>query len=166
MLLVGLLAVLAAGCGDAKKQAQEARAECEKVIAPFMDEVNELDSRLDIGLAYTAYSEHVADANVAYDRIDLNSDILRDDSDHAKNCRQAARAGESALNSYVKAQQTWQKCAFDDGVYIHNECGKCVVDCDGDDIAPLLRGNWSDAHRSLAAARRYLKEISPTTTSS
>ena len=163
LVVLAVLSILAAGCGgDREKAQQEARADCEGEIGPFMQQVTDLDSRLDLGLAYTEYSEHVGDAKVAHDRINLKSEVLRDDSDNSTNCLNAAVAAEGALDQYIKAQRTWNECVFGEGLHFDEECGKCLYDCSVDDIEAIIRANWSAAHKSLDSARKRLNTISPT----
>lgn len=102
--------------------------DCVANVGDFVDALFELDSRLDVGLTFSAYSERVGDAKVAYDRIDINA--LDGD------CLALAVEAESAYNAYVVAYNTWNDCISD-------------IDCDTDSITPDLQKEWAEASTLL-----------------
>jgi hypothetical protein len=105
-------------------------------MAPLTDTLTDLDSRLNVGLNFTAYSEKVADARVAYDRIPM--------SDLDSTCiRLIAQPEEDAFNAYVRAYNTWNDCIGD-------------IDCSNDTIESELQAEWSNATDLLTTVRSRL----------
>jgi hypothetical protein len=109
--------------------AQTVSSACATVLGPFIDTLEDLDSRLSVGMNFAAYSEKVGDARVAYDRIDFSSlDATCIDGVGVR--------AENAFNEYVKAYTAWNNCVSD-------------VDCDNDSVTPTLQGHWSRATEFL-----------------
>ena len=109
---------------------------CPDPVVTFVEALEELDSRLTIGLNFTDYSERVGDARVAYDRIDVA------DLDEA--CLdQVAVPAEDALNAYVNAYTIWNDCISD-------------ADCDNDSITPELQAKWAEATELILTLREAL----------
>jgi hypothetical protein len=125
---------------DEEEQAAEAaalQAECEEQLGDFLAELNELNSRLTIGLTLQEYGERVADVRVAYDQVpfdDLQPDCLQD----------VAVPAEDALNSYVRAYRAWDRC-------ITLQC----PDFEEED----LQSRWSDATASIDEAEQGLAQL-------
>jgi hypothetical protein len=114
---------------------------CEELLGPLLDALGELDSRLDIGLTYSEYGDFVADANVQYDRIDI--DTLRE------NLLCLSGVGvplENALNFYTTAYRVWDDC-FD------------RLSCSNDQIRPNLQRKWARAAKQVEAARDGLSDL-------
>lgn len=110
--------------------------DCSDELVAFLEELEELDSRLTVGLNFSAYSGFVGDAQVAYDRIDfeeLNATCIE----------QVGIPAEDAFNAYVDAYNTWNDCIGD-------------IDCDNDSITPSLQAEWADATELLEEARAAL----------
>lgn len=96
----------------------------------------ELDSRLNVGMNFQAYSEKVADARVAYDRLkfsEMDADCIIG----------AAQPSEKAMNAYIRAYTTWNDCIGE-------------TDCDNDSIKPELQAEWSTATALLAEVKARL----------
>lgn len=124
----------------AKRKALADYRDCRRLQKGLLDELAELDSRLDIGLSYVNYSEKVADVRVAYDRIEFEELELE--------C--VSRVGvhaETALNEYTKAVSRWGDCI---------ESPSCSVD---DDAQPAMQKRWSRAGRLRRKAERGLDKI-------
>jgi hypothetical protein len=103
----------------------------------FVDELQELDSRLDVGLTFAAYGEKVGDASVAYDRIPfkkLDFDCTLE----------VGVPAEKALNLYIEANNIWNDCVSD-------------IYCSNDSITPKLQRKWAQATRKIRQARSALK---------
>jgi hypothetical protein len=110
--------------------------ECADAVAPFTEALTDLDSRLNVGLNFGAYSEKVADARVAYDRLPIS------ELDTA--CiTLVAQPEEDAFNAYVRAYNTWNDCVGD-------------VDCSNDSIESKLQAEWSKATDLLTTVRSRL----------
>ena len=124
---------------EALMAATEAKL-CLKQIGSLADKLAEIDSRLDIGLNYTAYSEKVADAKVAYDKIDFAAAIA------LPSCRRPAILLERALNQYVAAYRVWNKC-FE------------APDCSNDSVDGRLQKHWSNASGVLANVRPKIEKM-------
>ena len=101
--------------------------ECRAELEPFLEALQDIDARLDIGLNYDEYTDRVGDVSVAYDRIDVG--MLEPGS-----CLAAAAQAEKAFNQYIKASTTWDDC-FED------------IDCELDSIEPRLQKLWAQATR-------------------
>ena len=112
------------------------RPVCPKSIVRFVNALQELDSRLDVGLTFAAYGDKVGDASVAYDRIPFKKLDLE--------C--TLRVGvpaERALNLYIEANNIWNDC-------IGN------IYCSNDSITPKLQRKWAQATTKIRQARRAL----------
>jgi hypothetical protein len=134
VLLVGLSAavvLLAAACGSsAEEKAAKDKAACEATIGEFVRTLQDLDARLNVGVAYAEYGTEVGDISAAYARID-RAKIL-DQMD----CLAVATAGESALNSYSQAGAIWTRCIQ----------SSTAPGCHSrEQMLTRLRTKWSDA---------------------
>lgn len=112
-------------------------AVCTSELESLVEALTDLDSRLDIGLSFSEYSERVGDAKVAYDRIDAS--VLD------ATCIEAiGTPAETALNAYIDAYNDWNDCIQDS-------------DCSTDSIEPTLQGHWSKATSLLDAVQAKLR---------
>ena len=111
--------------------------ECVREVGPFISALEDLDSRLTVGLSFSDYSTRVGDVRVAYDRIDIPKlDAV---------CITLVGApGEDAYNDYVAAYNTWNDC-------INN------VDCSNDTITPQLQAQWAKATTTIAEIRAAMR---------
>lgn len=105
---------------------------CVEQLGDLHEALTDLDSRLSVGLNFSAYSDKVGDARVAYDRIDFDSlDPV---------CTLLAGVQlEKALNSYTRAYNRWNTCIGD-------------YECDTDSINGSLQKEWARAQRQLKNA--------------
>ena len=119
----------------AKKRAQERRrqAACVSTFEDLQTAVDELDSRLGVGLNYENYTTEVADVRVAYDQIDFEG------LDDPVCTATVGLPLERALNQYVKAAGLWDDC-FDD------------LDCDMDAVQPQMERHWEKASSNALVA--------------
>jgi hypothetical protein len=129
---------------EAEAEATEAEAQrkaekCEGQIGSLSTELEELDSRLDVGLTYDEYNTHVGDIRVEYDQVSIKSLDVGCLSDVAVHL-------EDAMNSYVKADGVWNDCLVD-------------FDCRTDSIDPQLQGHWADAASDISDAERSLTSL-------
>ncbi len=111
---------------------------CPDEISDFVAALQELDSRLDIGLNFQEYSERVGDARVAYDRVDA------EDLD-ASCIEHVGVPAEDAMNAYIEANSTWNDCISD-------------PDCSNDSIATELQAKWAEATELIEEAKDGLDQ--------
>jgi hypothetical protein len=113
-------------------------AECVEELQGLLDELTDLNSRLGVGLNFSAYSERVGDVRVEYDRVDF------EDLDPL--CiTEIGVPLEDAMNAYVEAYTAWNDCIGD-------------TDCENDSVTPTLQKHWAEATEFLDAAERGLPD--------
>ena len=122
----------------ARAQAVAAKAKCTQHIGPLITALEDINSRLGIGLSFNAYSEKVGDLQVAYDRITVPA--------LEPTCLNAAVAAEAARNHYAAAYNAWNDCVSD-------------VDCDNDSVTPELQDRWAKASPSVERASSRLRDV-------
>lgn len=106
----------AASASASSVSAEEARVanrqksfdECTAATSDLLETLGDLNSRLDVGLNYAAYSEKVGDVSVAYDKA---IDELVDVDDVCLNS--VAVPLENATNRYIDVQNIWSDCIDD-----------------------------------------------------
>lgn len=100
-------------------------AACLSQLTPFVSALEDLNSRLSVGLNFNDYSTRVGDARVAYDKVNFSAlDPL---------CiTTVGQPAENAFNDYVKAYNTWNDCFTKTG-------------CTNASIKPRLQADWADA---------------------
>jgi hypothetical protein len=142
-----LLLILLVGCGDPESPAAgvkpESRSgrECAEVLSDLLEALQDIDSRLAVGLQYEAYGEKVGDARVAYDQLD--TDYFTDHED----CLAAGADLESAINEYAMASQKWDRCIQQ-------------YSCDfKSDALPTLRKHWTRAGEFIQDAKDALEDM-------
>jgi hypothetical protein len=111
---------------------------CPDEVIDLVETLEDLDSRLSVGLNFAAYSERVGDAQVAYDRIDVK--------DLDSGCIEHVGApAEDAMNAYIRAYNIWNDCIGD-------------IECENDSITPDLQAEWADATGLIQEARDGLEQ--------
>lgn len=163
--LVVLSGAIATGCGQSdeekreearqekaeKQRAKEQREQvkqqarfetCGDTFTELQDAVDELGSRLNIGLTYVNYTSEVADVRVVYDQTDFGAiddfDCLGD----------VGVPLEKALNQYAKAATRWDEC-FED------------IYCENDSIEGELQTHWDKAGQLALKADAGLAAMEP-----
>lgn len=121
---------------------QAAYDACASTFSDFQDVVEEMNSRLAVGLSYSDYSTRVADVRVAYDQTNF------DDNNDVDCIGGVGVPLEGAMNQYVKAANTWDSC-FED------------IYCDNDSIDPKLQKHWEKASRLVDKASTNLAGMEP-----
>ena len=129
----------AAEAAEERAEAERLAAECEGHLGDLLDEARELDARLNVGMDFQEYSDRVGDVSVAYQEIPFKEMGTRCTID-------AGIPLENAMNSYIKAQSTWNDCI-----------GK--FRCDTDSIDPELQKHWGDAGSDVASSERALTQL-------
>jgi len=111
-----------------------ARAEeCQSDLEAFLNTLEDLNSRLEIGLNYHDYTEKVGNVRVAYDKIDfggLDPECVR----------LVGVPAEAALNQYIQAVNAWSKCIQD-------------INCSNEQVKPTLQRHWAAATTKIMQAR-------------
>lgn len=119
---------------------EELAAECGKQLRPLADALQELDSRLDIGLTYAEYGDQVANVKVAYDRVDWEKGMA------GPGCARTAILLERGLRKYAAAHERWQACIES-------------PDCLSDSITTKLQAAWADASKAVDQGVERLNEL-------
>jgi hypothetical protein len=127
----------AAERAEARREALQRYERCNDRVEDFFSALQELNSRLDVGLSYDDYTDQVADVKVAYDQADFGNL-------HNFDCLRAAVPGEKALNQYVEAAGAWGDCIED-------------FNCDIDNID--LNGYWLKASVFVDRAQTNLSDL-------
>jgi hypothetical protein len=131
-----------------KAKAKAAYAACDEHFSKLLKALDNLNSRLDVGLNYSQYGSKVGDAKVAYDAA-FKEETSSSDSGGAITClTSVGLPAEKALNSYYKASNAWTKC-FDDYA------------CDDDTVKPKLQKYWGRAALQTERANAGLKSMEP-----
>lgn len=145
-LVMALVVVLAAaGCGGSTSASSAPGAtpapavvsqDCADSLAPFLDALKSLSSRLDIGLTYADYGSKLGDVKTAYDDVDFKK--------LDASCISAIGVdAEAALNHYITAYTTWHDCISS-------------TSCSNDSIKPKLQAEWASASTLIKKIRDQL----------
>ncbi len=112
---------------------------CGSQLEPLMTALHDADSRLSVGMDYSAYTDAVAEVRVAYDRVPTSS--------LSPECISGAGVkAEDALNEYVKAQNEWSRCIGH------------ILSCKLDKVVkPRMQRRWAKAERLIGQADGYLE---------
>jgi hypothetical protein len=147
VILTVILFAAATGCGGtstggkrAKERAGALKAYrvCESQVGPLLTALEQLHSRLDIGLTFQEYSNRLGD-KVAYDAAPF-------EQQSAACTSRVGVPAEAALNAYIRAYNTWNDCISD-------------LNCSTDSINSQLQGPWATAASKLDRARAGLEAI-------
>jgi hypothetical protein len=109
---------------------------CAEAMSGLTDALTELDSRLSVGMAFSAYSDKVAAARVAYDRVDfdeMDTDCILG----------VGKPEEDAFNAYVRAYNLWNDCIGD------TSCSTAAIESE-------LQAEWSTATSLLVGVKGRL----------
>jgi hypothetical protein len=130
---------------EARAAAQRRRhQQCADSTADLSTALQEIDSRLSVGMNYDEYGDFVGDAQVAYDR-------LFDGPDLSRQC--LLKVGiplEGALNIYIDVYGIWGDCINDYGCdFSEGETNKKV------------QAKWAKATEVLGNSKRGLEGMKP-----
>lgn len=110
---------------------------CQAKFSKLIDSLQEVSSRLDVGLKQDEYSDYVGDAMVVYGRIDTDN--------LTEPCLISVGIPlEKALRAYASAASVWNDCITD-------------LECESDSIDPELQRKWTRASRQIADAKEGLE---------
>jgi cell division protein FtsB len=113
----------------AAKLAKEQKA-CERGLDDYLDALEDIDSRLDVGLTQDTLADMAGDASS--EENDVDEDEL------PEWCLDAKAYADDALDDYASTAMDWNECIWDDW---------CDPDYDID-----LQGPWQDASYALEKA--------------
>jgi hypothetical protein len=108
---------------EERATAQAVYDDCSEAVGPLLESLQEVDSRLSIGMNVGEYNDLVGDGQVAYDR--GIEDVPYDESDTS--CFAVALGLESALNLHIKAYNAWNDsvtdidCEFEEGEPVNDK---------------------------------------------
>jgi hypothetical protein len=123
--------------------------ECTSVARPLQTSLDDLSSRLSIGLDFYAYWVRVGSARSSYDR------LLRDAKSRggiSQQCiEQVAVPLESALNAYITAYNTWNGCL---------QVASCTFE-EGSAPEKKAHASWTEAHEIVTRAEVALAGLRP-----
>jgi hypothetical protein len=128
-----------AAAAEAAEEARAVAQKCRRQVDGLLRALKEIDSRLDVGLAYDEYSGYVGDASVAYDMIPFER--MSTDCVH-----EVGVPLENAINAYITASNEWDDCVWDDW-------------CDPEHDIPLQR-RWLRASTQIDDAETGLSNLS------
>jgi hypothetical protein len=92
---------------------------CTSVSKQLDDRLNELNSRLSVGLPFADYSKAVGDLRVAYDR--MFKTLGKVNAGQASCLTKVLIPLEDAMNEYVAGYNTWNDCINDDSCSMEGE---------------------------------------------
>lgn len=119
---------------------QQKIAACRRDLGPLLRRLQNIDSRLAVGMNQDEYSNALGDVQVVYDRIDFD----RTDID----CVTAVGVpAERAFNEYIRANTRWDNCIFD---------YSCDVETD---VMSQIQEHWAKATQLLTRAERHLSNL-------
>jgi hypothetical protein len=150
LLVVGIVALVAAAgsflalraanppssglsTGAPTTPAEAFSTDCIIAMTPLVTGLEDLDSRLSVGLNFSDYSQKVGDLKVAHDKIKPSTLDLQ--------CLSGLGSpAETALNDYIHAYNTWNDCI-----------GK--VGCTNATIKSSLQADWAKATTIISGLR-------------
>jgi len=108
--------------------------DCEGEVAPFLDSLSELNSRLSVGVQFDEYLTQIGNVRVEYDKVAA-------DGLETTCLKKVGRPAERGLRLYSKAADEWNDCIQD-------------FNCDVDSIG--LEQTWLRAGLQVDIARAAL----------
>lgn len=81
---------------------QMSKSDCLSKLGPFLNSMQEINSRLDIGMNESEFVQRVGTAKVKHDQLDPKA--------LQGTCLDAGVDLEKALNKYIKAANKWSNC--------------------------------------------------------
>lgn len=127
---------------------QEAYDACEQAVDSLMEQMQEIGSRLSIGMSYAEYTDYLSDARVTYDRSFTQQAIAAMDRDCLG---EVAVPLENAFKAYVNVHTLWGDCIEDYG-----------CDFSEGQTNDKAQGTWVRAGKQTEKAADALAEMEPT----
>jgi hypothetical protein len=130
--------------------AQTARyQQCADVSRQLNTKLNDLNSRLSVGLPFADYSDEVGDVSIAYDR--MYKQLGKTGPADLPCIGKVLAPLEVAVNAYISAYNRWNDCMNDD-----------YCEMEGSTLEKA-QGSWSKAERQIARSERGLSVMNPAT---
>jgi hypothetical protein len=148
-----VLLALIAGCGEGgpsdqelreaaerREKAEERKAEelasaraeeCTEQLGGFLESLEELGSRLEVGLNYDEYFDELGNIQVAYNRLPI-------DDLHPRCLGRVGVPGEASFQAYLDAGEIWEEC-FE------------ALTCE-EGVDPGVQDEWTSAANKLERA--------------
>jgi hypothetical protein len=111
---------------------------CNRQIGMFMTALDDLESKISLGLTFSVYSTGVNRIRLAYGA--LTPSAL------SGACQAAVAAGNTSLNTYITALRQWTVCTNN-------------TKCSTASIATDLQTQWANAEAQTEAAKTALDEV-------
>jgi hypothetical protein len=113
--------------------------QCRDELEGFLEVLQELNSRLGVGVQFDTYLDLVGDVRVEYDQLpDLEQECLFE----------VGFPAETALRRYIAAANIWNECIGNLG-------------CEFDSIEPDLQEKWAQAAELIEDAQEGLEGMGP-----
>ena len=109
---------------------------CLDLVMPLYSKLDDLDTRLDLGLNFTNYSSYLSDIVVAAKLVTAAAVEV-----YGRGCAQLSVYVLTAELDYVDAYDKWNKCIS-------------RLSCSNADVTPKLQDDWSKASDQLTMARQ------------
>ena len=114
---------------------------CDELVSDFREKLEDLNSRLGVGIKPDDYSNRVGDIRVAYDKVEW------DDTPNVYCLQKVGVPLETAMNDFVKAGATWGDCISD-------------FDCDVEkDKLPGMQKKWTHAGKMIEKSNAALEDF-------
>lgn len=134
---------------EAERQ-EEAAETCETKSDPLVGALQQLNSRLGVGMNLLDYTTYLGDVQVEYDVYFADESAFADDPQGALDCTLTAVGLEVALNRYVEAHQIWSDCI--------DAYGCSIDDADTD---TEMQAAWSQAGTALSSSVTSIADLEP-----
>lgn len=123
-------------------RARAAYDACSAEISPFMNVLENVNARLNVGMSQQDLSGLIGDASVEYQRIDI-------ESLGTGTCLSVGAKLESAFNKYNATVSEWNTCIYDTS---------CSLD---EDVLPAMQKKWGSASLLIDIAGSLLATLDP-----
>lgn len=111
---------------------------CRDELQPLLEALQELGSRLNVGVSLDEYGDYVGDVAVAYDRFDVEA--------LSPHClAEVAVPLEKAYRKYAKGAQAWDHCVWEESASL-DECSRY----------DRVQRQWQAANRLIEGADEAL----------
>ena len=123
------------------KKIGETGALCKKLVQDFADSLDNLNSRLDVGIKPDDYSSRLGDISVAYNKISW------DETPNQYCLKSVGIPLESAYRDFAAAGNTWNDCITD-------------YNCDVEkDKLPSMQKKWTHAGKLMEKSKTALEDF-------
>jgi hypothetical protein len=152
LALTATTAAVCAGCGSSTSPstnggaalsvptgpAQMTRSKCLSEVGPFLDSMQQIDSRLNVGMTESEFVARTGTAEVKHDQLDPHA--------ISGACLTAGADLETALNRYAKAANKWRNCIASFSCTFHK-------------INRYMQAQWAAASVKITRAKTQLDSL-------